>query len=641
MNNYISTLNKEQYEAATTIDGHLFVLAGAGSGKTRVLIARTAYMIESGINPKNILLVTFTNKAANEMKERIKNWIGDAGSGVTACTFHSFCSMILRRYYKEAGLPADFIVLDSSDQESAIKTCINDYLNQKKEEGKKYTDFFKPYLIADLQSIAINESISIDKALEILLFVCPEYSDFKSEIREVYDMFTEFKIQNKAIDFDDLQYYAKLLLTKNEGLRRTLDGYFRYISCDEYQDTNKIQNEVLELLSKDHPNLAVVGDDNQSIYKFRGARVENILSFSKLHPDCKYVVLNQNYRSTQEILDTANAVMNQATEGIPKTLVSADNKHGQLPTLVRLFADYEEPDYILKTIKENKLDLSKTAVIYRSNQSSYGLESALNRAGIPYDKRGGMRFSDKKSIKDILALIRVATDPRDEIAAIRILPLIPGIGGTSARKIATDLKNYGINVLFSDKYKNKKFGGDLAGVGGALKALANMPLRDCVKTATTTYIGLRRYALSKSKAEQSSIISDRYEIAEAEKDSEILQNMTEGYKSVSQFVSDLSLEKRRKKEKGNCIVLTTIHSAKGLEWDNVFIIDCVEGILPSSAAEREGDIPEELRCFYVAITRAKHSLYVLIPNCIRGDEAYQTRFINETVEKTMQFEIGL
>ena len=628
MSDYISTLNKEQYEAATTIDGYLFILAGAGSGKTRVLITRTAYMLQNGIKPENILLVTFTNKAANEMKERIKNWIGEPGENVTACTFHSFCSLILRRFYKEAGLSVDFKVLDAADAKSAIQTSINDYLDRSKEKGNVYSNFFKPSLIEQIQSKYINETIPLDQAVSATIECYPEYYGYNREAVEVYQMYSDFKRDNRALDFDDLQLYMYRLLSDNENVRKTIDERFRYISCDEYQDTNKIQNQVLEMLSIDYPNLTVVGDDNQSIYKFRGARIENILEFSKIHPDCKCVVLKQNYRSTQEILDVANAIMEQAEEGIKKDLISADNKHGFKPVLKRLYSESDEPEYILGEIRDNNLDLTKTAIIYRSNYSSSMLEAVLNRENIPYEKRGGMRFNEKKGVKDILATIRLAFDPADEIAAIRVLPLIPGLGGTSARKIAAEMKTFGHGVMSSQKYKKNKFGNDLEGFGAAIQSITEMSLPDCVNTAAQIYVGLRNYALKKSEAKTSEILRQKAEIAEAEEDAEVLKSMAEGYKSVSEFVTDLSLENQRKKEKENCLVLTTIHSAKGLEWDNVFIMDCVEGCIPSSRADREGNVSEELRCLYVAITRAKKRLYVITPESGRNGYSKRSRFIN-------------
>ena len=611
MSEYLKTLNKDQYEAATTLDGFLFILAGAGSGKTKTLIARTAYMLEKGIDPKSILLVTFTNKAANEIKNRIQKITDASTLGITACTFHSFCALILRKYCAFVGLPQDFNVLDAQDSSHVIKMCIDEYLEECKGT-RAYSDFFKPSLIEKVDDMAVNNDISYEAVVDDIAKLGTVYEDFKKEILDVLNKYTAYKKNNHYLDFNDLQYYMKKLLSENEAVRAEVDERYKYISCDEYQDTNTIQNNVLELLSINYPNLAVVGDDNQSIYKFRGANIQNILSFTKKHPNCKQVVLNINYRSVQPVLSLANSVMEYAEEGIPKILMSAKG-HGPKPVIVKTGNQYREADAVLALMRQYGMHPGKTAVIYRSNSSASVIEGRLNNSGIPYVKYGGIRFNEKKVVKDILAFLRFQYNPLDEIAALRLFQLFPGIGPGAARAIFNEVLANGANGLLSKALSSKKYAPSLISLHDFLKKIKGLRLPDRIKQIHKYYTQLRLTVIQTSNIKQSAKINATNELNEAAEDIDTLALLSSTYTNTAEFISDLSLERASKKDAVNSLVLTTIHSAKGLEFENVFVLDCVDGYLPSANAVKEGDANEELRCFYVAITRAEKRLFLMVP----------------------------
>ena len=392
--NYLDKLNKEQREAATTIYGNLLILAGAGSGKTYTLVSRIAYMIDSGINPENILLLTFTNKAAEEMKKRIIRDIGETGEKTTALTFHSFCANLLRKYSSLVKIDNNFTVLDSPDSQDAISIAKEEYFEENKIK-KTPEDFPSKKNIAAIYSYAINSCSPISDVIDLFNFTV-----FKSEIIDILNKYEQYKQEHNLMDYDDLLFNTYQVLNNNEEIREHLDRKYEFISCDEYQDTNILQDKILELLSRNCQNLAVVGDDNQSIYKFRCAEIKNILNFHRRYRGCKVVVLNQNYRSSQEILDFANSIMTHATEGINKNLQGQFN--GEKPEWVIPYDNREEDTFIVKKILEYKrkgIPLNEIAVLIRNARQSFHLEVLLNNYGIPFKKFGGIKFLEKEVIK--------------------------------------------------------------------------------------------------------------------------------------------------------------------------------------------------------------------------------------------------
>ncbi len=634
MKSYLQTLNEEQYEATVAIDGVNFILAGAGSGKTRVITARTAYMIDNGINPKEILLLTFTNKAAKEMKDRIMSLIGEQAQGVTACTFHSFCAIFIRRNAELLGLKNDYTILDSPDMMDALGIAKQDFLDEKKREGKEYNlkDFPKTKVIGGIYEASVNNCISYDAVLDAV----DEFNAYKEEIIAILDKFKKYKKERNLLDYNDLLYYTEKLLSNDELLRSETDKRYKYISCDEYQDTNTIQNRILELMSRDYKNLTVVGDDNQSIYAFRYANIQNILNFEKTYPECKTVILNTNYRSTQEILDFANVMMSYAKEGKEKYLkgVSRGNK----PKLIVKSDCYDEADYIINKIMNRDCDLSDIAVICRSASQSYILEQKLNMYGIPYNKFGGLKFMEKAIVKDLLAFLRVSVNIRDEIAMFRILQLYPGIGKTFAHRISELISNENFDVAI-DKYKKRVFAPYLIELKETIKTLEEMNLTQQMNFLIHDY-----YEKTVSRSIDKQAITDGQKselyisLKESMMDAEMLSTMASKYRSTSRFLNDIVLDATTEEDSEDKLNITTIHSAKGLEYDVVFVMDCIEGITPKCEEDSDED-PEELRCMYVACTRAKKELYLMIPRYynMRNFKGIISHFINKIdVLNTMQ-----
>lgn len=634
MKSYLQNLNNEQYEAATTIDGEVFILAGAGSGKTTTLVARVAYLLDEGIPGDEILLLTFTNKAAREMKNRIISLIGEKAKDVTASTFHSFCANFIRRNARLLDLSPDYTILDSPDMLDAIGIVKQEFLSKAKKEGKNYglSDFPKTAVIGRVYENAVNNCTTYEKICNLL----PDCDVYKSEICEILEGFAKYKKERNFLDYNDLLFWTEKLLSNDEFLRKKVDEQYKYISCDEYQDTNTIQNRILELMSKDYKNLAVVGDDNQSIYAFRSANINNILNFDKTHPNCKTIVLNQNYRSSQEILDTANTMMTYATEGKEKYLKGMF--HGNKPKLIVKEDCNEEADYIVEKIKQRNTDLSDIAVICRSARQTFILEQKLNLAGIPFNKFGGLKFMERVIIKDLLAFLRILVNEKDELAWFRILQLYPGIGKTYANKISKIIISDNIDEAIK-KYKKRAFATFLEEVKTTFLNLSSMEFEKQMDFLVETYYkevvsrNIKNRAITDSqKSEELHILN------ESMADAEILKEMTSKYRSASRFLSDIVLDATIDENSEDRLNITTIHSAKGLEYDTVFIMDCVEGVTPRCINSASED-SEELRCMYVAVTRAKKELYFMIPKYygFKHMETTLSHFINKTdILNTMQ-----
>lgn len=610
---YLKKLNKEQFEAATTIDGKLLILAGAGSGKTATLVARVAYMIDNGIDPASILLLTFTNKAAREMRERIAQSVGDAADKITACTFHSFCAALIRHNAAKVGLKPSFVIMDSQDAKDAMEIVCEEFFAEEKELGREY-DFKKIPKVYDLLGIhenAINNCVTLNEMISLT-----EFRSYTDMILAIDEKFTKFKEERNLVDYNDLMQYTITLFENDEPLRAAIDKRFKYISCDEYQDTNTVQNHILDYMTRDYPNLAVVGDDNQSIYGWRSADIRNILNFDKVHPDCKTIVLYENYRSSQEILDFANAVMSHATEGREKNL------HGQFdglePELIDAKTVFDEANFICDKITElhsKGTPLKDMAVIIRMARHSGLIEAELVNRGIPYRKFGGIKFLESVAVKDVLAFVKVNVNPKDELAWFRILQLYPGIGKTYAKKISAIIAASGIEAL-DGLYKRNKFKTSLNEVKDVLKKHQYDSLTDFLEFIIEEYYKKLQIDLINSSTKTTNY-KKKTAIAAVDntiKDLRVLLTLAEKYESAETFLSDIVLDATAEdEENADYLNVTTVHSAKGLEYDTVFIPQLTDGQFPSERAMQE-DPAEELRVFYVAITRAKKRLYLTVPS---------------------------
>lgn len=610
MKEFLKQLNEAQYKAATTINGRVLIYAGAGTGKTFTIVSRVANMIDKGIPAEEILLLTFTNKAAKEMRDRVKLLIGESANAVTACTFHSFCANFMRRYAPIIKLERNFNIIDTPDSSDAMSISRQEFIDDKKSEGIKYNlkDFPSTKILLLLHETAINNCISIDEVIE-------EYflSAYANEIKIILKKFMKYKRDRNILDYNDLLFFTKRILEEHEDIRHLMDNQFKYIQCDEYQDTNVIQNQILNLLSRDYQNLAVIGDDNQSIYGWRGANIENILSFNRVYPDCQTIILYENYRSSQEILNFANSVMSYATEGQEKKLHG--QFHGENPKLVVVDNNYLENEYIINKIQEyynSGISLKSMAVIARSARQTFGLELELNKIGMPFEKFGGIKFMEKAVIKDIMAFLRVCVNKKDELAWFRILQNYPGIGKTFARKISASICLNGIDIL-DTLYSKRKFAIYLAELKSTITKIDILELNDQLKYIIETY-----YPDIITRKIDSMDISDigkmdlKIELKESLEEAIALYDLSSDYKTASKFLSDIALDATSNINNGDVLNITTIHSAKGLEYDVVFLMDAIEGITPKC---KEGDDmdPEELRVFYVAITRSKKYLHVIVP----------------------------
>lgn len=611
MKEFLKKLNKEQYEAATTICGPLLIIAGAGSGKTMTLVSRVANMIDEGIDPKSILLLTFTNKAAKEMKNRIARDIGYKANDITASTFHSFCSSFLRRHSHLIGIDNDFTIIDSQDAVEVMSIVKTEFIAFQKERGIEYKakDFPNKKTISGMYSYSINNNVKLKEVVEK-----EGYSLYYDEIENIAKRYIEYKRNHMFFDYDDLLLYTKKILKKFDNIRVSTSEHYKYISCDEYQDTNFLQDEILDLLCSEHNNLAVVGDDNQSIYKFRGAKIENILTFEQRHKNCKVVVLKENYRSSQQILDFANATMSYAKEGIRKDLIGQFN--GTKPEMLVVKSDSDENFSILNEIKMEHFrgtPLKEMAVIIRFAAQSYGLENLLAKNNIPFEKFGGLKFFEKTVVRDIISFLRVIVNEKDEIALYRILQLYPGIGKTYSNRITVEVAKSSIDKL-NDLYTKNRFYDLLVELYDVINYLKNESLEVQLKYLIENYypkVYERKIALSKTS--ESNKMEERQKIIRDLEEAKTLYVLASDYSITANFLEDIVLDGTSDdSEKEDKLNITTIHSAKGLEYDVVFFMDAIENITPMCEEDDEEN-NEELRCVYVAVTRARKKLFVYVP----------------------------
>ncbi len=634
MGNIYETLNDMQQMAVFHTEGPLLILAGAGSGKTRVLTHRIAYLMEEKhVSPYNIMAITFTNKAAAEMRNRVNKIVGFGAEQVWVSTFHSACVRILRRYIDRIGYSTDFTIYDTDDQKRLMKNVIKDLnLDSKiyKENGmlNKISDF-KNKLMAtgDVASMA--------------------RSDFKMlNVSKIYDNYQEALKKNNALDFDDLIMKTVQLFTKCPEVLESYQDRLQYIMVDEYQDTNAAQFAFVKLLAQKHQNLCVVGDDDQSIYKFRGADITNILQFEKYFPNARVIKLEQNYRSTKNILEAANAVIHNNEGRKDKTLWS-DNEKGDKIDLYQAEDGYSEAEMVASTIKEDvdngRSDYSDYAILYRTNNQSRVLEEKLMMKNIPYKIIGGQNFYQRKEIKDIIAYLRVISNPTDDIAVERIINVPKrGIGATTVDKVKDYARAYGMDLyealmdvenipgLSRAAGKIKKFTDLIEGYKkdeyyGEIEKLTKDILDD------TGYV-------SELAAENTDEANGRIENID-ELVSKIVEYQENAEDPVlSEFLEEVALvsEIDNLSEDSSYVVLMTVHSAKGLEFPYVFLCGMEDGLFPGYMSIMSGDneeLEEERRLCYVAITRAMKKLTISYAKkrMVRGEMQYNivSRFVKE------------
>lgn len=643
---YAGELNQSQLLAATTIKGKVLVIAGAGSGKTKTLTYRTSYLIESGASPSSILLLTFTRKAADEIKGRVKALlaenVADSSASatlrglnlnaITSGTFHSFCNMLLRRYSGLLGINPRFTILDTSDSEDAIDLICKEKgfvrKNMKQAFPRKKT-------LQNLISTSRNRRILLKDLIE------NDYPDLTIHIPAIEQLAEEYhryKRANHLYDFDDIISQVVSHLKNNLQFRRLIQGTYRHVMVDEYQDTNVPQKQLIDYICEpDNVSLMVVGDDNQSIYAFRGANYENILLFGDSYPDAKLIKLEQNYRSTPAILDYINALSEQITLGYQKKLFSDLPIAGNKPVLSRRSNEAEEAKYIANRIIDLKpdLDYNDFAVLSRTSFQSNRIQLEFMERNIPFIVVGGIKFIEKRHIKDILALVKILYNPNDSIAWHRILTLFKGVGEVTATRItqAINSSNDSFEPLLNPKLnKNKEQLIELYEV--LIKAGQQTTVADTLDILIEFYLPVLK------------TIEDNWR--ERAEDFRVLKNLAQEHSSLDNFLENLALDppndsvatlaQPEQKDK-DAVTISTIHSAKGLEWPVVFVNALVDGLMPHhrSVAEFE-ELEEERKLFYVACSRAKTHLYLTAPDYFSSFAGYfdkVSRFISEVSKDTI------
>jgi DNA helicase-2/ATP-dependent DNA helicase PcrA len=593
-------LNPSQYEAATHLDGPLLVVAGAGSGKTRTLVYRVAFLLEQGVLPENLLLLTFTRRAAQEMLWRASLLLDESCQDVTGGTFHAIANMLLRRYGYLIGYSPNFTIIDRSDAEGIINILKSSL--SLAGAGKRFPT---KRVILNMISKAVNRSMD----LESLLYDEYEHLDeFLGDIILLRDHYEKFKFDHGLMDYDDLLINLKKVLQDNPHVQQEVSARFQYIMVDEYQDTNAIQAEIVRLMAAAHNNVMAVGDDSQSIYSFRGADFRNIMDFPRIFTNARIIKLEENYRSTQPILSMTNAIIEQADEKYTKALYTRV-EGGSRPELYNAADAGEEAGFVAEKIsklQEEGLALQEMAVLFRSGFHSYKLEIELASRGIPFEKRGGLKLTESAHIKDLLSYFRILVNDHDNLSWNRILLLLDKVGPKTAEKILAAIRS-------ADE---------------PFAALAKYPAapgwRKGISQLAAVFQVLNDPALG--PVEQFEIISEYYQpifervyyddYPKRSRDIEQLKTIIVEYDSLAAFVDDTALDPPESvvtEDNSDRLVLSTVHSAKGLEWDTVFIISLAEGKFPVSQALPGEQWEEERRLLYVAATRAKRQLYMTYP----------------------------
>jgi DNA helicase II / ATP-dependent DNA helicase PcrA len=622
---YRRELNKTQLEAVTTINGQVLVIAGAGSGKTRVIVHRVAFMLENEIDPGEILLLTFTRKAASEMIGRVQGLLNDnKAQKVFGGTFHSFSNYILRKYANLLGIPSNFTIIDSEDSADTIDLIKSELKIEKKEKA-----FPKKHRIQEIISSARNRNLTIRDVIQNEFSGLLEFIDQIELINRGYE---KYKKICRIFDYDDLMEVLRDSLRDNEGFRRRLNSEFRYIMVDEYQDTNVVQKEIVEYLAEGSGNLLVVGDDAQSIYSFRGANYENILRFPQKYPGCRVIKIEENYRSNQKILDFTNDIIDNARIGYKKHLFSKI-LYDTLPVVRKFYDQQLEAEFIVDKIieyREKGIALNQVAILVRAFWHARYIEVELNKRSIPYIAVGGLAFNERKHVKDIISYLRILQNPYDAVAWHRILKYIPGVGLVTARKIIEKIISE--HGLAEGSFENTKFAEGLR----RLTSMITKASDNTISIARKIEIILEYYSPILQATE-----SD-WQIRLL--DIRVLVELSSRYETLDKFLTDFALDPPSKKfgnrttplideSEDKPLTVSTIHSAKGLEWYSVIIPHALDGLIPSvRALNNIEEIEEERRLFYVACSRAKQDLIITMPSFVSTYNAflsYPSRFLVE------------
>lgn len=648
MQEYLNGLNEPQREAVTHIKGPLMIVAGAGSGKTKVLTTRIAHLMNNGVDAFNILALTFTNKAAAEMKERIERILGNAEArNLYIGTFHSVFARILRAEAHRIGYPNSFTIYDTDDSRSVIKTVVNE-LNL---DDKHY----KPNVVGSRISSAKNALVGPAEYATDYYIQQEDMRANRPAIAQIYAAYANRCFKNGAMDFDDLLLKMYELLKNFPEVLHKYQHKFKYILIDEYQDTNPVQYQITKLLAAVHENICVVGDDAQSIYSFRGATIENILQFQKDYDDVKVVKLEQNYRSSQNIIHVANEVIKNNKGQIPKNLWT-ENKQGDKIVLVRTMTDNDEGRFVADCIQEQKLRYhfynKDFAILYRTNAQSRSFEESLRRMGIAYRIYGGVSFYQRKEVKDFLAYLRVIANTRDEEALKRIINYpVRGIGKTTIEKCVIAANEQNISM-----YEVVSRAGEFGFKAGTLEALQNF--HTMIRYFQSMLTNTNAYNVAIQVGKHTNLVKELFNdkttegLARYENIQELLNSIKEwtespsnedgelGDKSLGSYLQQITLLTDADDDKGeqDAVKMMTIHAAKGLEFECVFVGGVEETLFPSgmSINTRE-ELEEERRLFYVAVTRAKQKLWLTYANArYRFGQLVQndpSRFIEEMPEQ--------
>jgi DNA helicase-2/ATP-dependent DNA helicase PcrA len=603
---YAAELNAAQYAAVSHQDGPVLVVAGAGSGKTRTLVYRVARLVELGITPSSILLLTFTRRSAEVMLARAAALVGDACGRVCGGTFHSFANLVLRRFAREIGRDRSFTILDRGDAEDVVQLVRTGMGLDRKDRR-----FPKKQTIADIFSASVNKAMPLGVIVESDYLHLAEHLEDLETLRVRYE---RYKAEKNLFDYDDLLLKLRDLLEARPAVAERLSHELRYVMVDEYQDTNRLQAEIVERLAVSHKNVMAVGDDAQSIYSFRGADFRNIMEFERRFPGARVIALEENYRSTQPILDLANAVIERAAERYTKVLRTRESA-GVTPVLVQAENESFQSRFVCQRIlelREEGVPLEEIAVLFRSSFHSFDLELELARADLPFVKRGGFKFVETAHVKDVVAHLRVATNPLDTVSWLRVLLLLEGIGPKSAGQMADAVA---------------AAGGDLAALRApARREASSRELERLTALVAALGVGPVRPAVALER-----VIAHYQPMLERAhpddhprrlKDLEHLVAIAARYPTLESMLSDFALEPPSDAVGGTLaeaedetrLTLSTIHSAKGLEWHTVFLIWAADGKFPAPQSMLDdAELEEERRLCYVAVTRAKRLLYLCYP----------------------------
>jgi DNA helicase-2/ATP-dependent DNA helicase PcrA len=637
---FAAELNPQQAAAATHGDGALLIIAGAGTGKTRTLVYRVAHLIERGVAAERILLLTFTRRAAQEMLSRAERLVGSNSKRVHGGTFHATAHRLLRRYGPAAGLPKDFTIMDQGDSADLMQLSRAQlgYAARIKRFPKKET-------LQYVYSRHINTGIPVE---DIVRDEYAQFVDYLEDFGKIYGDYVRRKQERNLVDYDDLLLFWALMLEASPELRQQIAGMYDHILVDEYQDTNVLQARILRGMCGSHANITVVGDDAQSIYSFRGANFRNILDFPKQFAGATTVTLEQNYRSTQPILSVTNTLISRAAERFTKNLWT-ERTGGETPWLVAARDEQQQTRFVVDRIlelHEEGTPLREIAVLFRAGYMSADLEIELTNRKIPFEKWGGLKFLEAAHVKDVLAFLRILENPRDEVSWYRLLLLLPGIGDATARAA--------IDSMIAAAWESNAFGrynppprakAAHAALVSLLEGLRSGPVVDEAKVAAD---------IARVRQLYDNILRERYDRVEPRlADLDQLQTIAAGYPDRATFLSALALEPPQatqdlpggsSREENDCLILSTAHSAKGKEWDAVFVIWAVDGWFPSARClNSEEETEEERRLMYVALTRARNYLSVAYPlnaySSRRGADYsldQLCRFIDRGVRDNMQ-----